>query len=71
MLATITLATQHGWTGTWIGSTVGMVAADALAILVGRLLGKRLPERAIRYGAATLFAVFGLWLIADAAGQLG
>lgn len=71
MLATITLATQHGWFGTWIGSTIGMVAADALAILVGRLLGKRLPERAIKYGAAALFAVFGIWLIADAIGQLG
>jgi Ca2+/H+ antiporter, TMEM165/GDT1 family len=67
MLATITLATQHGWAGTWIGSTVGMVAADALAILVGRLLGRRLPEQVIRYGAAALFAFFGLWLIADAA----
>jgi Ca2+/H+ antiporter, TMEM165/GDT1 family len=66
MLATITLATQHGWFGTWIGSTVGMVAADALAILVGRLLGKRLPEQAIKYGAAALFAVFGLWLIVEA-----
>jgi Ca2+/H+ antiporter, TMEM165/GDT1 family len=65
MLATITLATQHGWAGTWLGSTVGMVAADALAILVGRLLGKRLPEQAIKYGAAALFAVFGIWLIAE------
>ena len=45
MLATITLATQHGWFGTWIGSTIGMVAADALAILVGRLLGRHLPGR--------------------------
>jgi putative Ca2+/H+ antiporter (TMEM165/GDT1 family) len=70
MLATITLATQHGWAGTWIGSTVGMVAADALAILVGRLLGRRLPEQVIKYGAAALFAVFGFWLIADAIQQL-
>ncbi|MEV0386237.1 TMEM165/GDT1 family protein [Nonomuraea sp. NPDC050643] len=66
MLATITLATSHGWLGTWIGSTVGMVAADALAILVGRLLGKHLPEKAIRYGAAAAFAVFGLVLLAEA-----
>ncbi|MET7338876.1 TMEM165/GDT1 family protein [Nonomuraea sp. NPDC005650] len=66
MLATITLATQHGWFGTWIGSTVGMVAADALAILVGRLLGKHLPEKAIRYGAAAAFAVFGVVLLAEA-----
>jgi putative Ca2+/H+ antiporter (TMEM165/GDT1 family) len=66
MLATITLATQHGWFGTWIGSTVGMVAADALAILVGRMLGKHLPEKVIRYGAAAAFAVFGVVLIAEA-----
>jgi putative Ca2+/H+ antiporter (TMEM165/GDT1 family) len=70
MLATITLATQHGWAGTWVGSTVGMVAADALAIMAGRLLGRRLPERAVRYGAAALFAVFGAWLVADGVGQL-
>jgi putative Ca2+/H+ antiporter (TMEM165/GDT1 family) len=66
MLATITLATQHGWFGTWIGSTVGMVAADALAILVGRLLGKHLPEKVIRYTAAAAFAVFGILLLAEA-----
>ena len=66
MLATITLATQHGWLGTWIGSTLGMVAADALAILVGRLLGRRLPEKIIKYGAAALFAIFGVWLIVEA-----
>ncbi|GII93467.1 TMEM165/GDT1 family protein [Sinosporangium siamense] len=65
MLATITLATQHGWFGTWIGSTVGMVAADALAIVVGRMLGKHLPEKIIRYGAAAAFAVFGVILIVE------
>jgi putative Ca2+/H+ antiporter (TMEM165/GDT1 family) len=70
MLATITLATQHGWFGTWVGSTVGMVAADALAILVGRMLGRRLPEKVIKYGAAALFAVSGLWLLLDGLGQL-
>ncbi|MCA2214413.1 TMEM165/GDT1 family protein [Jidongwangia harbinensis] len=70
MLATITLATQYGWFGTWVGSTVGMVAADALAILVGRLLGRHLPEKVIRYGAAALFAIFGIWLLAEAVSQL-
>jgi putative Ca2+/H+ antiporter (TMEM165/GDT1 family) len=66
MLATITLATRHGWVGVWVGSTLGMVAADALAIVIGRLLGTRLPERAVRYGAAALFAIFGGWLLVDA-----
>ncbi|MFK3979470.1 TMEM165/GDT1 family protein [Micromonospora sp. NPDC050397] len=70
MLATITLATQYGWFGTWVGSTVGMVAADALAILVGRMLGRRLPEKVIKYGAAALFAISGLWLLLDGIEQL-
>ncbi|UQU64450.1 TMEM165/GDT1 family protein [Couchioplanes caeruleus] len=70
MLATITLATTYGWFGTWLGSTVGMVAADALAILVGRLLGRHLPEKAIKYGAAALFAIFGVWLIVEALTEL-
>lgn len=70
MLATITLATQEGWLGTWLGSTLGMVAADALAILVGALLGRKLPEKAIKYGAAALFALFGIALIVGGAGWL-
>ncbi|GGJ94282.1 UPF0016 family membrane protein [Pilimelia anulata] len=70
MLATITLATRHGWFGTWLGSTLGMVAADALAILVGQQLGRRLPERAVRFGAAALFAIFGVWLLVDGVRQL-
>ena len=63
MLATITLATQEGWFGTWVGSTLGMVAADALAIGVGALLGRKLPERTIKIGAAVLFLAFGVLLI--------
>ena len=63
MLATITLATNHGALGTWLGSTAGMVAADAIAIGVGKVLGTRLPERAIRIGATVAFVVFGLVLI--------
>nr|WP_157345041.1 TMEM165/GDT1 family protein [Nocardioides sp. MAH-18] len=65
MLATITLATQEGWFGTWVGSTLGMVVADALAIVVGAVLGKKLPEKVIKYGAAALFAIFGVLLIID------
>ena len=67
MLATITLATEHGILGTWLGSTVGMVLADTLAIVVGRRLGARQPERAIRIGAALLFFAFALWMFVEAA----
>lgn len=70
MLATITLATTEGWVGTWIGSTVGMVAADALAIGVGAILGRSLPERWIKIGASVLFFVFGAWLMVEGFGAL-
>jgi putative Ca2+/H+ antiporter (TMEM165/GDT1 family) len=70
MLATITLATHEGWFGTWIGSTVGMVAADALAIVVGAVLGRRLPEKAIQYGATAAFVLFGALLILQGTGAL-
>jgi Ca2+/H+ antiporter, TMEM165/GDT1 family len=67
MLATITLAADHDWVGVWIGSTIGMVTADALAILVGALLGKHLPERLIQIGAAALFLVFGVSMLVEGA----
>ena len=44
-----------------------MVAADALAIGVGAVLGRRLPEKAIRYGATAAFVVFGVLLIVQGA----
>jgi putative Ca2+/H+ antiporter (TMEM165/GDT1 family) len=47
-----------------------MVAADALAIMIGRMPGKRLPGQAIKYGAAALFAIFGVWLLIEAIIQL-
>ena len=65
MLATITLATTHGILGVWAGSTAGMVTADALAIVVGKALGARLPERVIRIGASVLFVVFGVALLVN------
>jgi putative Ca2+/H+ antiporter (TMEM165/GDT1 family) len=40
-----------------------MVAADALAIIVGQQLGSRLPARAIKIGAAVSFVVFGALLL--------
>jgi putative Ca2+/H+ antiporter (TMEM165/GDT1 family) len=66
MLATVTIASQqHDFAGVWIGSTVGMVVADGLAIIVGKVLGKQLPEKAIQYGAATIFLVTGVVTLAE------
>jgi putative Ca2+/H+ antiporter (TMEM165/GDT1 family) len=63
MLATVTLAADNDWVGVWIGSTLGMVVADALAILVGAIAGKHLPERLIQITAAALFGVFGVAML--------
>jgi Ca2+/H+ antiporter, TMEM165/GDT1 family len=69
MLATITLASQlQDWAPVWLGSTLGMVIADGLAILVGIVAGKRLPARAIRFGSAAVFIVSGLVTIGGATG---
>ena len=67
MLATVTLAADNDWVGVWIGSTLGMVAADALAIIVGAVVGKRLPERMIQISAAGLFLLFGAYMLLESA----
>ncbi|WP_329414809.1 TMEM165/GDT1 family protein [Nocardia vinacea] len=59
MFATAALATDNSWIGVWIGSTIGMVAADALAIAAGILVGKHLPEHVIGICSGLLFLYFG------------
>jgi Ca2+/H+ antiporter, TMEM165/GDT1 family len=66
-LATVTLASDHDWTGVWIGSTLGMVLADGLAIGVGRVLHRRLPQKLLHVLAGLLFLLFGLWMLFDTA----
>lgn len=67
MLATITLASQYqDFVSVWLGSSLGMVVADGIAIVVGVVAGKRLPERTIRFGAAVVFILSGLWTIVSA-----
>lgn len=63
MFTTATVAAQHSrsWLPVWLGSTIGMVLADALAIGLGVVVGMRLPELLIRRIAAGIFVVFGVW----------
>ncbi len=70
MLATVTLATTEEPWGTWLGSTAGMVVADAIAIAVGAILGTRLPERAVKVFAAVAFVAFGGLLVGEGLGIL-
>ncbi|SPM39717.1 hypothetical protein MNAB215_1906 [Mycobacterium numidiamassiliense] len=66
-LATLMLASDHDLIGVLIGSTVGMVCADALAIAVGVLLHRRLPRQLLHVLASLLFLMFGLWILLDTA----
>ena len=63
MLATATLAAQGNPVLVWIGATTGIILAGVLGVLVGRVFGARLPERATRIGSAILFAAVGIGLI--------
>ncbi len=66
-LATVSLASRHdSFVGVWLGSTLGMVAADAIAVAIGLVAGKRLPQRTVGLVAAVLFTLFGVATIASA-----
>jgi len=52
--------------GVWLGSTAGMMIADGLAIIVGVVLGKTLPERLITRISGIIFVLFGVFAIGAA-----
>jgi Ca2+/H+ antiporter, TMEM165/GDT1 family len=66
MLATFALAATQGALPTWIGSTAGEVAANLVAVAVGRQAGHRLSPRMVRIGSAALFAVAGIAVLLGA-----
>jgi putative Ca2+/H+ antiporter (TMEM165/GDT1 family) len=70
MLATVTLAAKYSALQVWLGSTLGMVLSDALAIWAGQALKKKLPEKAIKIGAAIIFFGVGLYYAVEGANEL-
>jgi putative Ca2+/H+ antiporter (TMEM165/GDT1 family) len=67
MLATVTIASrQHSFLAVWLGSSIGMVLADGIAIVVGKVMGKQLPEKVIKYIAALIFFASGVFTIVEA-----
>ena len=61
-LATISLATKfpHSPVGILIGTTTGMLIADGVGIIIGVVLRKKIPERAVKLVSAAVFILFGL-----------
>ncbi|WP_043646271.1 TMEM165/GDT1 family protein [Nocardia thailandica] len=58
MFAAAALASSNNWLAVWIGSVAGMVAAGGLAIAVGKLAGRHIPERLIAFCSGLLFLFF-------------
>lgn len=60
-LATVALAARYeSIIPVWLGTTSGMLVADAFGIIIGIVLGKKIPERLIKWFAALVFIAFGI-----------
>lgn len=59
MLSAVTLAATNSFVPVLLGALTGMAVADGLGIIIGTVLGSRLPERPIQIIAAAVFFLFG------------
>jgi Ca2+/H+ antiporter, TMEM165/GDT1 family len=65
-LATIALAVEYNSIFTvWYGTTIGMLISNAIGIVFGVVMGKRIPERTIKWVASMIFIAFGAWGLYD------
>ena len=70
-VATVLLAARfHEPAMVALGTTAGMVLANAPAVWIGQAGSKLVPLQWVRITAAAVFAMFGFWLVAAAAGLL-
>ncbi len=71
-LATVALAARFGApVAVTMGTTLGMLAADGLAVFAGKYLTAFVPMTWIRRVAAALFFLFGILTIAATRHQIG
>jgi putative Ca2+/H+ antiporter (TMEM165/GDT1 family) len=60
-LATISLAVEYSsMLNVLMGTTLGMVVADAIGIILGIVMRKHIPQKSIRWASAAIFVLFGL-----------
>lgn len=60
-LATFAMATKYdSIIQIWLGTTTGMIIADAVGIIFGVVLGKNIPEKIVKWVAALIFIAFGV-----------
>jgi putative Ca2+/H+ antiporter (TMEM165/GDT1 family) len=61
------LAADRGVAGTWVGATLGLVGATAIALFAGRALAQRISARTLTRIGAVAFALVGIVSLAAAA----
>jgi putative Ca2+/H+ antiporter (TMEM165/GDT1 family) len=54
-----------------MGTTIGMMIANVPAVLLGNELLKRVPLNTVRWIAAGLFLLIGIWLLVETVRQTG
>jgi len=60
-LTTLSIAAQYNNPISVLsGATLAMLVADGLGIIIGVILCKHIPQRAIKWFSATIFVIFGL-----------
>jgi putative Ca2+/H+ antiporter (TMEM165/GDT1 family) len=59
-LATIALAVKYNTIiPVWAGTTTGMIISNGFGIIVGNVMGRHIPEGAIKWFSALVFIAFG------------
>jgi putative Ca2+/H+ antiporter (TMEM165/GDT1 family) len=61
MFTAMALATTWGWFPVWVGSSIGMAAADALGVWFGMGLLQRIPEKVMKAISAACYFGFAAW----------
>jgi putative Ca2+/H+ antiporter (TMEM165/GDT1 family) len=51
--------------GVWLGATIGMILANALAVVIGHTAGRRVPEKLMKRISGALFIGFGIWTLVE------
>lgn len=60
-LATISLAVEYrNMFNVLMGTTCGMVVADAIGIVIGIVMRRHIPEKTVKWVSAAVFVLFGL-----------
>ncbi|NMB24231.1 MAG: TMEM165/GDT1 family protein [Firmicutes bacterium] len=69
-LAALTLAARYqAFWPVWLGASVGMILAIALAVGLGYFVGRSIPDKALKWFSAAIFGIFGIVTIITAWGQ--